>query len=135
MQEIIGVIVVNIINAVIVLGGAYAVYFINRLCAYVKTKIDSEAVDKALNALYRTTSVTVSALEQTVAKALREDVKYSGASKDELKALAEKAYEEITAVLENEYLRILQEETGDLEKYIKNLIEQNVLEIKRKGGY
>ena len=68
-------------------------------------------------------------LEQTTAKALRENVKVGLEDRQKLVALADEAYKEVLEIV----LKALAAFVGDTESYIRNLVEKNVLELKEKS--
>ena len=89
---------VNVLLAVITLGGAYALYYLKLGAAKVKAQtaqIESQQarqlLDDALGDVLNLVSVGVGAMEQTTAKALRQAVKDGKADREKLLALREAA--------------------------------------------
>lgn len=85
----------------------------------------------ALNAAEDLTGKTVAALEQTVAKELRESVKDGTVSRSELEGLSKKAFLEIYDALSSEYIQAINEAYGSFGSYLERLIEAKVLELKK----
>lgn len=134
-------VLLNVLLAIISLGGVYAVFYINK----AKQKLLLEAqmladenqrqlVNQAIHRLEEVTLTTVEKLEQTTAKTLRKAVKEGVADKVQLKALARDAYAEIMYTLSPKIKEVLAAEIKDLETYTLSLIEQKVLEVKRKSN-
>ena len=92
--------------AVVSLAGAYGIYFI-RLCA---TKVKSQtaqlrnertrwALDTALDDVRQLAELSVGAMEQTTAKALRENVKNGTANREALLALSKTVFNEVKSAI------------------------------------
>ena len=133
-------ILLNVVLAVISLGGMYAVLYINKakqkllLEAQVITdESQRQLVNQALYRLEDVARTTVEKLEQTTAKTLRQAVKEGKADEAMLKALAKDAYEEIMYTLSPKVKDVLSAEIKDLETYTLSVIEQKVAEVKRKN--
>lgn len=98
---------VNVVLAVIALAGAYAVYYIRLGAAKLKdqtAQIKDEAgrkvLEDALDDVVNLATVSVGAMEQTTAKALRDAVKSGKASREELLALGKQVFDEVPQVLQ-----------------------------------
>ncbi|BFH15193.1 guanylate kinase [Paenibacillus alvei] len=140
MQSAINEMILNIVLAGLALLSSYAIYYIRRatvkLSAETKKLGDDSQRALAQAAIERLDDIaekTVSTIEQTLAKELRESVKNGIASKNELTELSSRAYSEIIHQLRPDYLKALHDTLGDTEKYIMNTIESKVLELKDKG--
>lgn len=141
MHEFVSQILVDILIALIGLAASYLIFVINK--AKQRLEVETEKlkdekqralVKDALEQLNIITAKTVTKIEQTAAKALRETVKDGKTDKSELLALADQAYWEIINTMKPEYMGLLQKELGDLQKYIKDTIEEKVFELKTLGG-
>lgn len=128
---------VTILTALIALVAAYAMRGINALTAKIRIESanleDDHArgfIDEALARLDDLAVKTVTQLEQTTAKTLREAVKAGSASPDELKALGRQAVQEIIHNLSPDYYDAIRETVGDLEGYVTNVVETKVFELK-----
>lgn len=78
--------------------------------------------------------VTVGAIEQTTAKALREAVKDGKTDREELLTLSTKAFEEIKGKVGPEAQKVITQNLGSFDEYLSNLIEVKVLELKAETG-
>lgn len=132
MDEMLMNVLINILLSFLTLGGAYIIYLVNKLIIYLKQKTKSEELTNALNQVNKLAETTVKSIEQTVAKEIREAVKDGKVTKDELKKLSNKAFEEIIKSLSPEYLSVLENGMGNIDIYVTNLIEQKVLELKKR---
>ncbi|MCY9757396.1 guanylate kinase [Paenibacillus alvei] len=141
MQSAINEMVLNVVLAGLALLSSYAIYYIRRatvkLAAETKKLGDESQRALAQAAIERVDDIaekTVSAIEQTIAKELRESVKTGFASKHELTELSSRAYSEIVRQLRPDYMKALHDTIGDTEKYIMSTIESKVLELKGRAG-
>lgn len=132
MDEMLMNVLINILLSFLTLGGAYIIYLVNKLIIYLKQKTKSEELTNALNQVNKLAETTVKSIEQTAAKEIREAVKDGKVTKDELKKLSNKAFEEIIKSLSPEYLSVLENGMGNIDMYVTNLIEQKVLELKKE---
>ena len=80
-------------------------------------------------------TLSVSAMEQTTAKALREAVKGGKASRDELVALGKQVFDEVKASIAPEAQRVITKNLGSFDEYLTKCIESAVLEIKQNEPY
>ncbi|MDL2288286.1 hypothetical protein LJC32_02775 [Oscillospiraceae bacterium OttesenSCG-928-F05] len=129
--------IINVVLALIGLASAYAVYGIRQLAAKAKAQTaqiaDERAktrLESALDDVENFAYTTVAALEQTVAAGLREEIKSGKADREALLRLAEKARQEISAFIRPEAKKIIVEHFGSFDKYLENVIEEKVLEVK-----
>ena len=90
---------------------------------------NKKAADMVIAVIDDITKGVVYKLEQTTAKALRENVKVGLEDRQKLVALADEAYKEVLEIV----LKALAAFVGDTESYIRNLVEKNVLELKEKS--
>ena len=127
---------VNVLLAVITLGGAYALYYLKLVAAKVKAQtaqIESQQarqlLDDALGDVLNLVSVGVGAMEQTTAKALRQAVKDGKADREKLLALGRQVLEEVTAAVETQ--AVITKHLGNFEDYVMKCIEDAVLKVKQ----
>lgn len=127
----------QITMALISLACAYLIFYINK--AKKKIAVETEKLKDerqrqliitALNDLDDIAGKTVKEIEQTTAGALRELVKDGKADRQELLDLGEKAYKDIVTTMNPEYMALLNSTIGNMDKYIKSLIESKVYELK-----
>lgn len=135
-------VLVNVVLAVIALAGAYAVYYIRLGTAKLKeqtAQIKDEAGRKvlvdALDDVVNLATVSVGAMEQTTAKALRDAVKSGKASREELLALGKQVFDEVKAAIAPEAQQVITENLGSFDKYLTAVIEDAVLRIKNEDPY
>lgn len=135
-------VLVNVVPAVIALAGAYAVYYIRLGAAKLKeqtAQIKDEAGRKvlvdALDDVVNLATVSVGAMEQTTAKALRDAVKSGKASREELLALGKQVFDEVKAAIAPEAQQVITENLGSFDKYLTAVIEDAVLRIKNEDPY
>jgi CHAD domain-containing protein len=137
MKELVNETLVSIGMALVTLAGAYSTYYIKKLTDKLSLetkKLEDEAqrklVEQALNRLDDVVEKTVNKIEQTTVKKLKKSISQGLKDKSELKYLAIEAYDEIRKTLEPEYLDLLEDTLGDARTYIKNTIEDKVLNLK-----
>jgi vacuolar-type H+-ATPase subunit H len=137
MEALIQKVLTDILLALITLGGAYAVLYINKLKAKADVeiaKIQDEKQRKLISdAFARCNDLVVKVVgftEQTVAKELREMVKDGKINKEELMACGKNAVDEIYSQLSDETKALLELEVNDVYGYIMNAVETEVLKIK-----
>lgn len=129
---------VNILLAVITLGGAYALYYLKLGAAKMKAQTaqieDEQArqlLDNALDDVFNLVEVGVGAMEQTTAKALRQAVKDGKADREELLALGKQVLEEVTKAIAPEAQEVITKHLGSFEDYVMKCIENAVLQVKQ----
>lgn len=134
--------VTNVTMAVIALLGSYAVYYIRQATVKVKAQTatiqDSYArqvFENAVSDVSKLAEVTVGALEQTTAKALRDAVKAGTADREELFQLGQRAFNEVKAMIAPEAQRVITQTIGSFDEYLTKCIEDAVLRIKQQTPY
>lgn len=137
-----GNVLANIVLAVIALAGACAVYYIRLAGARVKAqtkqiedKTARELLENALDDVVNLATVSVNAMEQTTAKAIRDGVKTGLNSKEELVILGKKVFCEVKAAIAPEAQRVITENLGSFDDYLTKCIEDAVLKVKRDDPY
>lgn len=132
----------NIVLAVIALAGAYAVYYIRLAGANVKAqtkKIKDETarqlLENALDDVVNLATVSVNAMEQTTAKAIRDGIKAGANAREQLTILGTKVFCEVKAAISPEAQRIITENLGSFDDYLEKCIEDAVLKVKRDDPY
>lgn len=133
-------------TAVVAIVAAIAVVLYKKGCAYMNQLLEQgkakaekegkqylvdlfEAAGTVLNAL---TTTTVSKIEATKAAALREAVHAGNEAAEKLYLLSDEAYKEIAAQLPPAIEAALEGSVNDLEKYIRDKIEEVLPEVKQK---
>lgn len=132
----------NIVLAVIALAGAYAVYYIRLAGAQVKAqtkqiedKTARELLENALDDVVNLATVSVNAMEQTTAQAVRDKVKEGAADRDELLELGRKVFQEVKAAIAPEAQWVITQNLGSFDAYLTKCIEDAVLKVKRDDPY
>jgi len=137
IQSLTSTVISNLALGVITLLATYAMYYITKATAKVKaqtTKIKDEAsrtlLVNALEDVNELAGVTVAAIEQTTAAALRQAVKDGTTDRAELIALGKQAFTEIKAKVTPAAQTAITENLGSFDTYLTNLIETKVLALK-----
>ena len=91
------------------------------------------AFELAQNAVSVVAETTVGKIEQVKARDIREMVKDGSVDRQELCKLADGAYQEIINTLKPDIMETLQMVLSDPSSYIRNEIENKVLEVKNKS--
>lgn len=130
---------IDILIALLSLGGAFLILYINKLSVKIKAeteKIQNEQqralVGVAIERVNDLCKKTVSKIEQTTAGSLRELVKDGKIDRAELLSLGEVALDEVYAQLSNDALEVLEAEVTDVRSYILSTIESTLLELKNQ---
>lgn len=137
-----GDVLANIVLAVLALAGAYAVYYIRLAGAQVKAQTAQirdqaarETLENALDDVINLATVSVNAMEQTTAKAIRDGVKAGVNSREELAILGTKVFCEVKAAIAPQAQKVITENLGSFDDYLKKCIEEAVLKVKREDPY
>lgn len=143
-EQVISVVTQFVGEAVIALIGlvcAYLVFYLKQASAHIQEKtkqvMDARQQQILWDALTQVNDVagkTVQKLEQTVAGGLREAIKDGKAQREELVALGEQAYKEVMNTVSPEVKQILFDRMGDLQNYVRSMIEAKVLQVKKQSG-
>ena len=134
--------IANIVLAVIALAGAYAVYYIRLAGAQVKAqtkqiedKTARELLENALDDVVNLATVSVNAMEQTTAQAVRDKVKAGKVDREELLELGRKVFQEVKNAISPEAQRVITKNLGSFDAYLTKCIEDAVLKVKRGDPY
>ena len=129
----------NVVLAVIALAGAYGVYFIRlgaaKLTAQIKDEAGRKVLEDALDDVVNLATVSVGAMEQTTAKALRDAVKSGKAKPEELAALGKQVFDEVKAAISPQAQQVITDNLGSFDKYLTAVIEDAVLKVKQADPY
>ena len=128
--------------AAITLLGAYGTYYAQKATKKIQAQTDRIKDDSArtlltnaLEDVNELAGVTVGAIEQTTAAALREAVKSGKTDRAELLALGKQAFEQVKAAVTPEAQEAITKNLGSFDEYLQNLIENAVLKVKQETGY
>lgn len=134
--------VLNITLVAIALAAAYAVYYIRLAATKVKKQTqqieDKSArslLDNAIEDVRNLAETAVGTMEQTTARALRDEVKIGKASREELFSLGELVFNEVKASIGPEAQRVITENLGGFDKYLRGVIEDAVRKVKNDDPY
>ena len=103
--------------------------------AQIKDEAGRKVLVDALDDVVNLATVSVGAMEQTTAKALRDAVKSGKASREELLALGKQVFDEVKAAIAPEAQQVITENLGSFDKYLTAVIEDAVLRIKNEDPY
>ena len=133
---------VNVALAVLALAGAYAVYYIRlgtsklkAQTAQIEDASTRKVLDDALEDVANLATLSVGAMEQTTAKALRDAVKSGKASREELLALGKQVFDEVKAAISPQAQKVITDNLGSFDKYLTAVIEDAVLKVKQEDPY
>ena len=132
----------NIVLAVIALAGAYAVYYIRLAGAQIKAqtrqiedKTARELLENALDDVVNLATVSVNAMEQTTAQAVRDKVKEGKIDREELLKLGRDVFREVKKAIAPEAQEVITKNLGSFDAYLTKCIEDAVLKVKRGDPY
>lgn len=132
----------NVVLAVIALAGAYGAYFIRlgaaklkEQTAQIKDEAGRKVLEDALDDVVNLATVSVGAMEQTTAKALRDAVKSGKAKPEELAALGKQVFDEVKAAISPQAQQVITDNLGSFDKYLTAVIEDAVLKVKQADPY
>ena len=133
---------VNVALAIIALVGAWLVFYIQRAATNVKAqtkqikdKAARELLENALDDVVNLATVSVNAMEQTTAQAIRDKVREGKVDREELFELGRKVFRDVKAAISPETQRAIAENLGSFDDYLTKCIEDAVLKVKRDDPY
>lgn len=136
--QIASAVVVTVVTTAVGVAAKVAVSYMKRGIEHMKTqaahvndRLQREKFMEAMDVLDDVTTRTVEMLEQKVAGDLRKLVKEGKADRDGLLQLGEKAWITVSETMGPQWMEILEENMGDLDVYIRVLIESKVLGLKK----
>ena len=94
-----------------------------------------ELLENALDDVVNLATVSVNAMEQTAAQAVRDKVREGKADREELLELGRKVFREVKAAIAPEAQRVITENLGSFDDYLTKCIEDAVLKVKRGDPY
>lgn len=127
----------QVLIALLGLAIAYLVNFLNKQAIKVKEQTKNIAdegkrnlVNDAIDRINKLVTVNVSAVEVSLAKAIRESVADGKVDKSELKGLANVVLDQVKGQASDDVLNFANESIGDIEGYILATIEKELAKIK-----
>ena len=94
-----------------------------------------KVLEDALDDVVNLATVSVGAMEQTTAKALRDAVKSGKAKPEELAALGKQVFDEVKAAISPQAQQVITDNLGSFDKYLTAVIEDAVLKVKQADPY
>ena len=138
IQSVVSETLVNLVLAVITLAGTYAIYYIRLGASKLQAQTAQIADEKARQLLNNAVldvanlvTLSVGAMEQTTAKALREAVKAGTKDRAELVALGRDVFNDVKKQIGPEAQRVITKNLGSFDSYLKKCIENEVLKVKQ----
>ena len=138
IQSVVSETLVNLMLAVITLAGTYAIYYIRLGASKLQAQTAQIADEKARQLLNNAVldvanlvTLSVGAMEQTTAKALREAVKAGTKDRAELVALGRDVFNDVKKQIGPEAQRVITKNLGCFDSYLKKCIENEVLKVKQ----
>ena len=138
IQSVVSETLVNLMLAVITLAGTYAIYYIRLGASKLQAQTAQIADEKARQLLNNAVldvanlvTLSVGAMEQTTAKALREAVKAGTKDRAELVALGRDVFNDVKKQIGPEAQRVITKNLGRFDSYLKKCIENEVLKVKQ----
>lgn len=141
LREIAMQVLQTILCGLLSLAGAYAVFYLHKGQALLQAKTQQiqdasqrRLLEDALADVENLATVTVGAIEQTAAKAIREAMRDGATNRDELVNLGKMAFNDIKAKVSPQAQETIAENLGSFDDYLRNLIEAKVLALKAQTG-
>lgn len=141
IQEAVTGILTNVMLGILSLAGAYAVSYIRMGAEKLKMQTagmrDEEGrklFEQALEDVAGLADLSVKAMEQTTAGAVRELVKKGIKDRKELVALGDQVFREVKAAVGPRTCQVITDNLGDFDSYLKKCIEKAVLQVKQSGS-
>ncbi len=133
-------VLVNLVLGVATLAGAWGIYYIRLGAAKLKEQTarirDASArklLEDAVADVAGLAELSVSAAEQTTAKALREAVRSGTRDREELLALGRQVFDDVKAAVTPEVQERISANLGSFDAYLTKCIEDAVLKVKQNG--
>ena len=136
IQSVVSETLVNLMLAVITLAGTYAIYYIRLGASKLQAQTAQIADEKARQLLNNAVldvanlvTLSVGAMEQTTAKALREAVKAGTKDRAELVALGRDVFNDVKKQIGPEAQRVITKNLGSFDSYLIYCIDIEVLMV------
>lgn len=142
IQTMANEVLINVSLGVITLLGAYAMYYIGVGVNLAKAKMaqmnDNAArklLNNALDDVKNLATISVGAMEQTTAKALRDAVKSGSENRGELLILGKKVFWEVKSAITPQAQAVITKNLGSFDEYLGKCIEDAVRKVKQEDPY
>lgn len=135
-------VLVNLALGVITLAGAYGVYYIRAGASKLKAQTaqitdtaSRKLLEDAVADVASLATLSVNAMEQTTARALRDAVKSGTKDREELLALSTQVFDEVKAAIAPEAQEVISANLGSFDAYLTKCIEDAVLKVKQADPF
>ena len=128
--------------SVITLAGSYGIYYIHvgvskvkAQTAHIKDARSRKLFEDAITDVANLAALSVNAMEQTTARALRDAVKTGTKNRNDLLALGRQVFDEVKAAIAPETQRVITANLGSFDAYLTKCIEDAVLKVKQSDPF
>ena len=128
--------------SVITLAGSYGIYYIHvgvskvkAQTAQIKDARSRKLFEDAITDVANLAALSVNAMEQTTARALRDAVKTGTKNRNDLLALGRQVFDEVKAAIAPETQRVITANLGSFDAYMTKCIEDAVLKVKQSDPF
>lgn len=128
--------------SVITLAGSYGIYYIHvgvskvkAQTAQIKDAGSRKLFEDAIADVASLAALSVNAMEQTTARALRDAVKTGTKNRNDLLALGRQVFDEVKAAIAPETQRVITANLGSFDAYLTKCIEDAVLKVKQNDPF
>lgn len=128
--------------SVITLAGSYGIYYIHvgvskvkEQTAQIKDARSRKLFEDAITDVASLAALSVNAMEQTTARALRDAVKTGTKNRNDLLALGRQVFDEVKTTIAPETQRIITANLGSFDAYLTKCIEDAVLKVKQSDPF
>lgn len=135
-------VLINFTLGIISLAGAYGIYYIRLGASKLKAQTAQIAdmagrkvLEDAVADVASLATLSVNAMEQTTARALRDAVKSGTKDRKELLALSGQVFDEVKAAIAPEAQEVISANLGSFDAYLAKCIEDAVLKVKQADPF
>ena len=128
--------------SVITLAGSYGISYIHvgvskvkAQTAQIKDARSRKLFEDAITDVANLAALSVNAMEQTTARALRDAVKTGTKNRNDLLALGRQVFDEVKAAIAPETQRVITANLGSFDAYLTKCIEDAVLKVKQSDPF
>ena len=128
--------------SVITLAGSYGIYYIHvgvskvkAQTAQIKDARSRKLFEDAITDVANLAALSVNAMEQTTARALRDAVKTGTKNRNDLLALGRQVFDEVKAAIAPETQKVITANLGSFDAYLTKCIEDAVLKVKQSDPF
>ena len=125
-------VLVNLALGVITLAGASK---LKAQTAQITDTVSRKLLEDAVADVASLATLSVNAMEQTTARALRDAVKSGTKDREELLALSTQVFDEVKAAIAPEAQEVISANLGSFDTYLTKCIEDAVLKVKQADPF